>query len=93
MTQNRPDDTAALTDEATISEQIREHELLRQTFRNALSSVSEEHYEQWVGMGPEQVLVFGKSLDVVIDQLKPNGKDHRPTVVEYLTAEPPVLIL
>ena len=93
MTQNKPDDTGALTDAATISEQIREHELLRQTFRDAISSVGEEHYEQWAGMGPEQVLVFGESLDVVINRLKPNGKDHRPTVVEYLTAEPPVLIL
>ena len=56
MTQNKPDDTGALTDAATISEQIREHELLRQTFRDAISSVGEEHYEQWAGMGPEQVL-------------------------------------
>ena len=93
MTQNKPDDTGALTDAATISEQIREHELLRQTFRDAISSVGEEHYEQWAGMGPEQVLVFGESLDVVINRLKPNGKDHRPTVVEYLTAEPPVLMM
>ena len=93
MTQNQPDDTATLTDATTISEQIREHELLRQKFRDAISSVGAEHYEQWAGMGPEQVLVFGESLDIVIDQLKPNGKDHRPTVVEYLTTEPPVLIL
>ena len=93
LTQHKPDDTGTLTDAATISEQIREHELLRQKFRDAISSVGEEHYEQWAGMGPEQVLVFGDSLDDVIDQLKPNGKDHRPTVVEYLTAEAPVLIL
>ncbi len=93
MIQNQPDDTGTLTDSATISEQIREHELLRQKFRDAISSVGEEHYEQWAGMGPEQVLVLGESLDVVIDQLKPNGKDYRPTVVEYLTTEPPVLIL
>ena len=78
MTQNKPDDTGALTDAATISEQIREHELLRQTFRDAISSVSEEHYEQWAGMGPEQVLVFGESLDVVIDQLKPMAKTTDP---------------
>lgn len=93
LIQNQPDDTGTLTDSATISEQIREHELLRQKFRDAISSVGEEHYEQWAGMGPEQVLVLGESLDVVIDQLKPNGKDYRPTVVEYLTTEPPVLIL
>ena len=93
LTQHKPDDTGTLTDAATISEQIREHELLRHKFRDAISSVGEEHYEQWAGMGPEQVLVFGESLDDVIDQLKPNGKDRRPTVVEYLTAEPPVLIL
>ena len=93
MTKHKPNDTGTLTDAATISEQIREHELLRQKFRDAISSVGEEHYEQWAGMGPEQVLVFGESLDDVIDQLKPNGNDQRPTVVEYLTAEPPVLIL
>ena len=44
-------------------------------------------------MGPDQVLVFGDSLDAVVGQLKPKGNDDRPTVVEYLTAEPPVLIL
>lgn len=91
--QNQLGDPATITDAATISKQIREHELLRQKFRDAISSVGEEHYEQWAGMGPEQVLVFGESLDDVIHQLKPNGNDQRPTVVEYLTAEPPVLIL
>ena len=93
MIQNQPGNTATLTDATTISEQILEHELLRQKFRDAISSVGEEHYEQWADMGPEQVLVFGEPLDAVIDQLKPNGKDYRPTVVEYLTAGHPVLIL
>ena len=93
VTQNQPDATATLTDAATISEQIRGHELLRQKFRDAISSVGEEHYEQWADMGPAQVLAFGESLDAVIDQLKPDGKDDRPTAVAYLTAEPPVPIL
>jgi hypothetical protein len=88
-----PDDAGTLTDAATVSRQIREHELLRQTFRDAIASLGEECYEQWAGMGPDQVLVFGDSLDAVVGQLKPKGNDDRPTVVEYLTAEPPVLIL
>ena len=93
MTQNKPVDTGTLTDAATISELIREHELLRRTFRDTIASLGEEHYEQWAGMGPDQALLFGDSLDPVMGQLKPNGNDDRPTVVEYLTAEPPVLIL
>ena len=93
MTQNQPVDAGSLTDAETISELIREHELLRRTFRDTIASLGEEHCEQWAGMGPDQVLVFGDSLEAVIRQLKPNGNDDRPTVVEYLTAEPPVLIL
>ena len=93
MTRSEPDANSALTGTATISEQIREHELLHQTFRAALSSVGEEQYEQWAGMGQEQILVFGESPGAVIDQLKGNGKDRQPTVVEYLTAEPAALIL
>ena len=44
-------------------------------------------------MGPDQALVFADSLDEIVAKLKPSGNDDRTIVVEYITAEPPVLIL
>ena len=70
LSKDKTDDAGASTNAANISERMRERELLRKKIRTAISSVDEEHYEQWAGMGPGQVLVFGKFLGVVIAQLE-----------------------
>ena len=94
MTQSeQPADTGTLTDPATISEQIREHQLLQQKLHREIALLGEEHSEQWAGMGPDQALVFADSLDEIVAKLKPSGNDDRTIVVEYITAESPVLIL
>ena len=89
----QPADTGTLTDAATISEQIREHQLLQQKLHREIALLGEEHSEQWAGMGPDQALVFADSLDEIVAKLKPSGNDDRTIVVEYITAEPPVLIV
>ena len=91
--QQNPEDSGALTHAMSIAEQIRAHDLLRQNFRNAIETLDPEYHGQWAGMGPEQVLVFGASFTDVVDQLKPNGKDHRPIVVKHLTPATSMLIL
>ena len=86
-------DTDTLTDASTISETIREHELLQQSLRDEIALLDDEQTDQWVGMGPDKVLRFAGTLDEIIHKIKPNKNDNRTVVVEYLSSDPPVMVL
>ena len=88
----KPLDTDTLTDASTISETIREHEFLQQSLRDEIALLDDEQTDQWVGMGPDKVLHFAGTLDEIIHKIKPYN-DDRTVVVEYLSSDPPVMVL
>ena len=89
----QPPDTNTPTHASTISETIREHELLQQRLRDEVALLGNEHTDQWVGMGPDLVIVFADTLDELVRNLKPSKNDDRTVVVRYLSSDPPVLVL
>ena len=89
----KPLDTDTLTDASTISQTIREHELLQQSLRDEIALLDDEQTDQWVGMGPDKVLLFAGTLDEIIHKIKPYKNDDRTVVVEYLSSDTPVMVL
>ena len=89
----KPLDTDTLTDASTVSQTIREHEFLQQSLRDEIALLDDEQTDLWVGMGPDKVLVFADTLDEIIHKIKPNKNDDRTVVVEYLSSDPPVMVL
>ena len=94
MTSNaEPLDAGIITDASTISEAIREHETLRRILSEKIATLGDEHADQWVGIGPDQVLVFADTLDEITLKLKPDRNNNRTVVIEYLSSEQLELIL
>ena len=89
----KPLDTDTLTDASTVSETIREHELLQQSLRDEIALLDDEQTDQWVGMGPDKVLFSAGTLDEIIHKIKPYKNDDSTVVVEYLSSDPPDMVL
>ncbi len=86
-------DITTLTDASTISEKIREREMLTARLRDEVALLRNEYNDQWVGMGMDYDLVFGQNLEEVLARLKRDRADDSTIAVEYLSTEPMVMIL
>ena len=71
---------------------MREYRELRRRLMRETPSLKEQHPDQWVGMGPGDVLVVGDSLEEVVAQLDEAGV-RRDSVVEFLNTNPMRMIL
>ena len=92
--------TAAITtsevdtdDLAAVAARIDEHERLSRLLKAAIESLEDLPYDLWVGMGTDGVLVKGASLKDLMDQFRRSGVAEGTTVAEFLSAEPPELVL
>ena len=71
---------------------MREYRELRRRLMRETPSLKEQHPDQWVGMGPGDVLVVGDSLEEVVAQLDEAGV-RRDSAVEFLNTNPMRMIL
>ncbi len=71
---------------------MREYRELRRRLIGETPSLKEQYPDQWVGMGPGDVLVVGDSLEKVLAQLDEKGV-RRDSVIEFLNTNPTRMIL
>jgi hypothetical protein len=86
-------DITKLIDDSSISEKIREHEMMTAYLRDKVALLGDEHDEQWVGMGLDYQFVFGRSPSEVVAQIKEGKSDQSTIVLEYVSSEPIVILL
>ena len=71
---------------------MREYRELRRRLIRETPSLMEQYPDKWVGMGPDDVLVAGDSLEEVLAQLDEKGV-RRDSVIEFLNTNPMRMIL
>lgn len=86
-------DDGALTDVATVKAMLDEHARLLSCVKNHIAAMPAVEQDLWVGMGCDEFLVSGESLPDVMDLLEERGMADGTVVVEFLSADPTVLVL
>ena len=77
---------------ALMDEMDEYHEIVAR-MRKERSSLVERHPDKWVAMGQEGVLAVGDSMDGVLGKVESRGLCGADVVIEFLAADPPLLIL
>ena len=70
-----------------------EHERLTARLRNEIASLPEITADLWVAMSLDGVLETGNSLEEVLSKIEAKELADGTVIVEFLNAEPEVLIL
>ena len=86
-------DPGALTDVATVKAMLDEHASLSSCVKDRIAAMPAAEQNLWVGMRSDEVLVSGESLTDVMDLLEERGMIDGTVVVEFLSADPTVLVL
>ena len=87
------DDDWDVDDYESISAILEEHSRLSSLLREQIAMLGDSDSDRWAGLGPDEVLVIGETLDEVVAQLKAQGNPDRMLVAEFLEAEPIEMIL
>ena len=86
-------DDSTLTDVAAVKAMLDEHARLLSCVKARIAAMPTVEQDLWVGMGSDEVLVSGESLPDVMDLLEERGMIDGTVVVEFLSADPTVLVL
>ena len=86
-------DHDALTDVTVVKAMLDEHTRLSSCVKDRIASMPAVEQDLWVGMGSDEVLVSGESLPDIMDMLEQRGMADGTVVVEFLSADPTVLVL
>ena len=94
MTQFHPQIQAEhLLDDATVSRKLHEHEQLTARLLSEIASLPDEQKDQWVGINTDHILFFGDDLRDLIARLRSGKPADTTVVVQYVSADPIVMIL
>ena len=80
-------------DYESISAILEEHSRLSSLLWEQIAMLGDSDSDRWAGLGPDEVLVIGETLDEVVAQLKERGAPDGMLVVEFLESEPIEMIL
>lgn len=83
----------ALTDAAAVKAMLDEHAKLSSCVKDRIAALPAVEQDLWVGMGSDEILVSGETLPDVMDRLEERGMADGTVVVEFLSADPTVLVL
>ena len=78
---------------AALVERMDEHERLNALMQKEIESLPETTDDRWVAMGRDGVLETGNSLEEALSKVEAKGLADGTVIVEFLSAEPEVLIL
>ena len=78
---------------AALVERIDEHERLTSLMQKEIESLPETADDRWVAMGCDGVLETGNSLEEALSKIEAKELADKTVIVEFLNAEPEVLIL
>ena len=87
------DDDWDVDDYESISAIMEEHSRLSSLLWEQTAKLEDSDSDRWAGLGPDEVLVIGETLDEVVAQLKERGAPDGMIVTEFLEAEPIEMIL
>ena len=78
---------------AALVERMDEHERLTALLQKEIESLPETADDRWVAMGRDGVMETGDSLEEALSKIEAKGLADGTDIVEFLSAEPEVLIL
>ena len=70
-----------------------EYRRLASRMRRELAALTEQHPGQWVAMFVDRELLFGNSMEELLAVMAEKGISDENVVIEYLDADPAILIL
>ena len=76
-----------------LMDEMDEYHQIVARMRKECPSLVERHPDKWVAMGQEGVLAVGDSMDEVLREVEGRGLHGADVVIEFLDANPPLLIL
>ena len=76
-----------------LAARMDEHERLTARMQKEIESLPKTSDDRWVAMGRDGALEVGDSLEEVVSIVKAKGMADGTVIVEFLSAEPEVLIL
>ena len=83
----------AITEVATVSAMLDEHARLGTLLRDAIAAAPMSDDDYWVGMSVDEVVVRGKSPEAVMAAIGGRGMAGGTVVLEFVSAEPQVIVL
>ena len=85
--------SGATTDVATIAAMLDEHVRLERLLSDAIAAAPASDDDYWIGMSVDGVPVCGESPDAVMAIIDGRGMAGETVVLEFVSAEPQVIVL
>ena len=76
-----------------VSAMLDEHARLAALLRDAIAATPASDDDYWVGISVDEVVVRGESLESVIAAIDDRGMTVGTVVLEFVSAEPQVIVL
>ena len=83
----------ATTKATTVSAMLDEHARLVALLRDAIAAAPAPDDDYWVGMSVDEVVVRGESPEAVMAAIDGRGMAGGTVVLEFVSAEPQVIVL
>ncbi len=80
-------------DPATVAAMLDEHARLRSLLNDAIAAMHVSSVDYWVGMGTDEVVVRGETAEAVMAGIDAGGTAGFAVVLEFVSAEPQVIVL
>ena len=80
-------------DPATVAAMLNEHARLRSLLNDAIAATPVSDDDYWIGMSVDGIAVRGESPDAVMAIIDGRGTAGETVVLEFVSAEPQVIVL
>ena len=88
-----PSSGGEVLDAATVAAMLDEHARLGALLKDAIAAAPASDDDYWVGMGVNQVVVRGESPEAVMAIIEAGEAAGGTVVLEFVSAEPQVIVL
>ena len=78
---------------ATVAAMLEEHARLRSLLNDAIAATPVSDDDYWIGMSVDGIVVCGETPDAVLAIIDGRGMASETVVLEFVSAEPEVIVL